>query len=681
MPSIINPFQDAVVLANEVVHSLYCLRLPSFILKLDISKAFDSISWEFLSDLLIRLAFGPSIRQWIMSLVTGAQLAVSFNGKCGDFFSLERGFRQGCPLSPLLFNLVAESFSALFQHATVVGFLAPQSLPHLQTFSTIQYADDFLLFDPATVLLAEACFGCKATSLPMDYLGLQITLSPPAPSFWNEVEQKLTDRLQCWQGKLFSLPGRITVAKHCLASVPLHALVVFRPPVAVLRRFDKLIRKFIWNGDRPSDRLAHWDVVAFPRLLGGAGVTNLNRASESSLCSWWWRLATEHSPITQFISSKFDLPSPSVWNTSISHTSPSHFWCDMLSALPLFLRLADLSSSTSPSWPLSPTREFTFSSCYLASFGPSVASFPPRSLWSPGPSPCAVAFVWLLLTGHINTFDHLQRLGISLANQCPLCLVATESRVHLFTSCPFFSGVLAYVWPSLVSSLPNPPSICLLFFFCPSPHLTASWGHVWRPWLISAWWRIWEERNNRVFRDTFSSPDSVARIVQGDVQFAIRLKRRCPPAASGEHDTKSIAPAFTLEQYHKLLSLVKDQPANINFAEDEQNRSGEGEINETEIGAHSPNVSSGALAVHRSSTSVAGCRPPVVRRRRRRHHRSLKVLGNRGREGEINETKIGAHCPLTKRLLRCPRRPLPSPPLPLAVHRSSFADAVTATDR
>ncbi|KAF3772231.1 hypothetical protein EJ110_NYTH58430 [Nymphaea thermarum] len=202
----------------------------------------------------------------------------------------------------------------------------------------------------------------------------------------------------------------------------------------------------------------------------------------------------------------------------------------MLSVLPLLLRLADISSSTSPSWPLSLSREFTFSSCYLASFGPSVSSLPPRSLWSPGPSPRATAFVWLLLNGHINTFDHLQRLGISLTNQCPLCLVATESWVHLFTSCPFFYSVLASTWPSLVNSLPNPPSIRLLFLFCPSPRLAASWGHVWRPWLISAWWRIWEERNNRVFRGTFSSPDSVARRVQGDVQFAIRLKRRCSSA-------------------------------------------------------------------------------------------------------------------------------------------------------
>ncbi|KAF3792327.1 reverse transcriptase-like protein [Nymphaea thermarum] len=246
MPSIISPFQvafikgrrlqDAVVLANEVVHSLYCLRLPSFILKLDIFKAFDSVSCEFLSDLLTRLAFGPSFRQWVMSLVTGAQLVVSFNGKCGDFFCLERGLRQGCPLSPLLFNLVAESFSGLFHHATVVGFLTPHSLSHLQNFSTLQYADDFLLFgnashqqivrtwlilrvfelisglsinsakcqlslihtDSATILLAEACFGCKTSSLPMEYLGLQITLSPRAPSFWNGMEQKLNDRLQCW---------------------------------------------------------------------------------------------------------------------------------------------------------------------------------------------------------------------------------------------------------------------------------------------------------------------------------------------------------------------------------------------------------------------------------------------------------------------------------------------------
>ncbi|XP_031504557.1 uncharacterized protein LOC116267091 [Nymphaea colorata] len=176
-----------------------------------------------------------------------------------------------------------EDAVVLANEATVIGFLTLHSLPYLQTFSTLQYADDFFMFsnasrqeivrtwlilrvfevisglsinsakchisvihaDPATVLLAEACFECKAAGLPMDNLGLQITLSPPAPSFWNRVEQKLIDRLQCWQRKLLSLSGRITLARHCLASVSLHAVAVYRPPVAVLSLFDKIIRKFI----------------------------------------------------------------------------------------------------------------------------------------------------------------------------------------------------------------------------------------------------------------------------------------------------------------------------------------------------------------------------------------------------------------------------------------------------
>ncbi|KAF3785121.1 Transposon TX1 uncharacterized protein [Nymphaea thermarum] len=102
MSSIISPFQvafikgrrlqDAVVLANEVVHSLYSLQLPSFILKLDISKAFDSVSWEFLSDLITRLVFGPSFRQWVMSLVIGAQLPLLFHaGRLSILYNGDEG--------------------------------------------------------------------------------------------------------------------------------------------------------------------------------------------------------------------------------------------------------------------------------------------------------------------------------------------------------------------------------------------------------------------------------------------------------------------------------------------------------------------------------------------------------------------------------------------------------------
>ncbi|KAF3789160.1 Transposon TX1 uncharacterized protein [Nymphaea thermarum] len=168
MSSIISPFQvafikgrrlqDAVVLANEVVHSLYCLRLPSFILKLDISKAFDSnfSTLQYADDFLL---FGNASRQqivrtWLILRVFELISGLSINS-------------AKCQLS--------------FIHA-----------------------------DPATILLAEACFGCKASCLPMEYLGLQITLSPPAPSFWNGMKQKLNDRLQCWG--VLGLPTLVELA-------------------------------------------------------------------------------------------------------------------------------------------------------------------------------------------------------------------------------------------------------------------------------------------------------------------------------------------------------------------------------------------------------------------------------------------------------------------------------------
>ncbi|KAF3789361.1 Transposon TX1 uncharacterized protein [Nymphaea thermarum] len=80
----------------------------------------------------------------------------------------------------------------------------------------------------------------------------------------------------------------------------------------------------------------------------------------------------------------------------------------------------------------------------------------------------------------------------------------------------------------LVPKRPNPSDVT---HFRPISILGTPYKIIAKPWLISAWWRIWEERNNRVFRGAFSSPDSVARIVRGDVQFAIRFRRRCMSAA------------------------------------------------------------------------------------------------------------------------------------------------------
>ena len=78
------------------------------ILFLDFEKAFDSLEWDFLFKVLNTMNFGPSFLNWIQTFYTNISSCVVNNGFSSEFFSLQRGVRQGCPLSGLLFVLAVE---------------------------------------------------------------------------------------------------------------------------------------------------------------------------------------------------------------------------------------------------------------------------------------------------------------------------------------------------------------------------------------------------------------------------------------------------------------------------------------------------------------------------------------------------------------------------------------------
>ena len=102
---------EAIGVAQEGLHSIKTKRLKGAILKLDLSKAYDKVSWLYLRLLLTHLGFCINFIRWIMSCLTTVSFAVLINGADTSFFHAERGLRQGYPLSPLLFLLVAEGLS------------------------------------------------------------------------------------------------------------------------------------------------------------------------------------------------------------------------------------------------------------------------------------------------------------------------------------------------------------------------------------------------------------------------------------------------------------------------------------------------------------------------------------------------------------------------------------------
>ncbi|MCI28536.1 RNA-directed DNA polymerase (Reverse transcriptase), partial [Trifolium medium] len=92
-------------------------------LKLDISKAYDRIDWDFLRDMMVKMNFSKKWIEWIMLCVETVDYSVIVNGHQVGPIIPGRGLRQGDPLSPYLSIICAEGLSALIRKAELRGDL------------------------------------------------------------------------------------------------------------------------------------------------------------------------------------------------------------------------------------------------------------------------------------------------------------------------------------------------------------------------------------------------------------------------------------------------------------------------------------------------------------------------------------------------------------------------------
>jgi hypothetical protein len=91
---------DGIILAHEVIHSLKTTKKPGMLLKLDLSKSFDHLSWEYIEKTLLAFGFSLEWVHWILSLLSSTFFSVLVNDCPSSTFSPSRGIHQGDPLSP-----------------------------------------------------------------------------------------------------------------------------------------------------------------------------------------------------------------------------------------------------------------------------------------------------------------------------------------------------------------------------------------------------------------------------------------------------------------------------------------------------------------------------------------------------------------------------------------------------
>ena len=142
--------------------------IPGLILLIDFEKAFDSVSWSFIFKVLKFFKFGDSLISWIKFLYKDATLAVSQCGHLSNFFNIERGCRQGDPLSPYLFILCAEVLAINIRNNKTIKGISVDN----HEIKLSQYADDTSILLYGSELSLKSAF--SELSKYAEYSGLNI---------------------------------------------------------------------------------------------------------------------------------------------------------------------------------------------------------------------------------------------------------------------------------------------------------------------------------------------------------------------------------------------------------------------------------------------------------------------------------------------------------------------------
>jgi hypothetical protein len=218
--------------------------------------------------------FSNEWRALINNFMSGGSMAIKVNDDTGRYFRTKKGLRQGDPLSPMLFNIVADMLAIMIERAKADGQIEGV-IPHLVDggLSILQYADDTILFmehdlekaqnlklilvafEQLSVLkinfhkselfcfgeaqdaasLYAYLFGCGQGQFPIRYLGILVHYQRLTIAEWKLVEERLLKNLSSWKDKLLSLGGRLILINLVLTNMVLYMISFFLLPKGVLK--------------------------------------------------------------------------------------------------------------------------------------------------------------------------------------------------------------------------------------------------------------------------------------------------------------------------------------------------------------------------------------------------------------------------------------------------------------
>ncbi|XP_026399658.1 uncharacterized protein LOC113295544 [Papaver somniferum] len=318
---------ENISLASEMVNELHIKRKDGNIgLKFDISQAFDTVSWSFVLEVFRRYGFSEQWCSWILNILNSARISILLNGSPEGYFKINRGLRQGDPLSPLIFVLIEDVLSR-----NITKLFMEKKMSHMVTRGGISsthlfFADDIMIFCKGNLkslhnlvdvlgkyqtasgqtvcrqkskiyygggylsrraYLAEY-LGMSVATFPNRYLGVQIIPGTVRYHHISGVVEKIKAQLSGWKGFLLSFHNRIVLVKSVTASYSIHNMAIYKWPRKLIFQCERAIRNFIWTGDsnlwwKILTSKKKWVGFLRARLFGRNGCIKANGLKSSIL--------------------------------------------------------------------------------------------------------------------------------------------------------------------------------------------------------------------------------------------------------------------------------------------------------------------------------------------------------------------------------------------------------------